>query len=93
MIRQADVIGGRGLQFEIKRAAETLAQRESPSLVDAAAKRRVNHELHSATFIEKAFGDNGFLRRDRAQHGSTLDHVFHGNAEKILGLEPLKGGA
>ena len=37
------VIGRGGLQFEIKSAAEALAQRKASGLVDAAAERGVNN--------------------------------------------------
>ena len=59
------VVGGGGLQFEIERAAELLAQRQAPGFVDARAEGRVNHELHAAAFVEEALGDNQFLGRAR----------------------------
>jgi len=37
------VIGGGGLQLEVKRPAEALAQRKPPGLVDAATERGVDH--------------------------------------------------
>ena len=55
------VVGRRRLQFEVEGAAEALAQRQSPGLVDASAKRRVNDELHAAGFIEETFGDDRLL--------------------------------
>ena len=58
------VVGGGGLQLEIEGAAEALAQRQSPGFVDAAAKGRVDDELHAAAFVEKALGDDGLLRRN-----------------------------
>ena len=49
------VFAGGGLQFEIEAATETLAQRQPPGFVDAAAERAVDDELHRAGFIEEAF--------------------------------------
>src|SRR5208337_5678977 len=46
------VVGGRCLQFEIEAAAEALAQRQSPGFVDAAAKGRVDDQLHPSALIE-----------------------------------------
>ena len=70
------VVGGRSLQLKVERAAETLAQRQSPGLVDAAAEGRVNDELHPAAFVEEALGDDGLLRRHFAQHGAAGDDVL-----------------
>ena len=55
------VVGGCGLQLEVESDAETLAQSETPGFVDAAAKRRVDHQLHAAAFIEKAFRNHGLF--------------------------------
>ena len=52
------VVGGRRLQFEVEAAAEALAQREAPGLVDAAAERRMNDQLHAAAFVEEALGND-----------------------------------
>ncbi len=53
--RQHDrILGRRGLQLEIERAAEALAQREAPGAVDAAAERRMDDQLHAAGFVEEA---------------------------------------
>src|SRR5258708_19927108 len=62
------VVGGRRLQFEIEAAAETLAQRQSPGLIDTAAKRCVDDQLHPAALAKKSFGDNRRLRGHIAQH-------------------------
>src|SRR5579859_2618282 len=42
------VIGRRRLQLKIESHAEPFAQRQSPRLVDAAAKGRMDHQLHPA---------------------------------------------
>jgi len=79
LLGQCDVqsiIGCCGLQFEIKRAAETLAQSQSPGFVDAPAERRVDDELHPAAFVEEALGNDGLLGRNFAQNGAAGDDVF-----------------
>ena len=53
------VVGGGGLQLEVEAAAETLAQREAPGLVDAAAEGSVEDELLAAALVEEALGDDG----------------------------------
>ena len=52
------VIGGGGLQLEVERPAEALAQRQSPGAIDARAERSVDDELHAAAFVEEALGDD-----------------------------------
>ena len=75
------VLGRRGLQLEVELAAEPLAQRERPRAVDAAAERRVQHELHAAGFVEEALEDERVLRRQRAEHGAArrgIDDLLRG---------------
>src|SRR5271170_6070308 len=72
------VVRGGGLQLEVERTAETFAQRESPGFVDAAAKGRVDYQLHAAAFVEEALGDDGGLRWDGAQDGAALDNILRG---------------
>ena len=72
------VVRGRGLQFEVERPAETLAQGETPGAVDARAERRMNDKLHAAAFIEKSFGDNDVLAGNDAQGALTGVDVFDG---------------
>ena len=72
------VIGGGSLQLEVEGAAEAFAQRQSPGLVDAAAEGRVDDELHAAAFVEEAFGDDGLLGGNVAEHGASGDDVFDG---------------
>jgi hypothetical protein len=74
------------LQLKVESHAETLAQRQSPSLVDAAAEWRVDHQLHASTFIEEPLGNHGRLRRDRAQHCPALQNIF----DRLLGAESSK---
>ena len=56
------VVGGGGLQLEIERAAEALAQRQAPGAIDARAEGRVDHELHAAAFVEEALGHHAVGR-------------------------------
>ncbi len=75
------VVGGGGLQLEVEAAAEALAQRESPGLVDAAAEGRVEDELHAAAFVEEALGDDGGLGGYGAEDGAAGDDV----GDELLG--------
>ena len=70
------VIGGSRLEFEIETAAETFAQGQSPGLVDACAKRRMNDELHAAAFIEEALRDDRLLGGYGAQHGAAVQDML-----------------
>ena len=70
------VVRSRSLQLEIKAAAESFAQSQTPGFVDSASERRVDYELHPAAFIEKAFCDNCVLCRHRAEHSPPLQNVF-----------------
>ena len=63
---QERVLGRGRLQLEVELAAELLAQGQRPGAVDAAAERRVQHELHPARFVEEALEDERLLRRDHA---------------------------
>src|SRR5207302_3976536 len=51
------LLARRGLQLEVEALAEFLPERQAPGLVDAAAKGRVQHELHAARFVEEALED------------------------------------
>ena len=69
------VVGRRGLQLEVEAAAEALAQREPPRLVEPSAERRVQDELLPAALVEEALRNNRRLRRHRAEHGAPRDDV------------------
>src|SRR5205814_5921998 len=61
--RYVDAVIGRGrLQFEIEAAAEALAQRQPPPLVDAPTERGMQDQLHPTAFIEESFRNDGRLR-------------------------------
>ena len=63
--QQQRIFGRRRLQLEVELPAEALAQREPPGLVDAAAERRVQHELHAAGLVEEPLEHERLLRRHR----------------------------
>src|ERR1700680_574854 len=66
--RQRDVVLGRNsLQLEIEFSAETLAQRQPPGAVDAAAIGRMDDELHAADLIEKTLEDERVLGRQASR--------------------------
>ena len=46
--QQQRILRGGSLQLEVELTAEALPQRQCPGLVDAAAERRVQHQLHAA---------------------------------------------
>ena len=69
------VVGRRGLQLEVERAAEPLAQRQPPRAVDARTERSVQDQLHPAALVEEALGDDGRARRDDAERGLARLHV------------------
>ena len=74
--RQHDrVVARRGLQLEVERAAELLAQRETERAVDPAAVRRVDHELHAAGVVEEPLEHERVERRHRAEHGAAARDV------------------
>src|SRR5438874_11247272 len=67
--RQDDgIFRRRRLELEVEAAAEALAERETPRAIDAAAERRVEHQLHSARFVEEPLQDETLLRGDRAEN-------------------------
>ena len=71
--RQHDrVLGRRGLQFEVELAAEALAQGQAPGAVDAAAERRVDHQLGAARLVEEA------LQHDAAMGGQLAQRRLRG---------------
>ena len=66
--RQNDVVfRRRRLQLEIELAAEALAEREAPGLVDAAAIGRMDHQLHAACLVEEALEDERLAGRQGAE--------------------------
>ena len=80
--QQQRILGGRRLQLEVELAAEPLAQRQPPRLVDAAAERRVQHELHAARFVEEPLEHERLLCRHHAEcaaaFGEIVDRLLRG---------------
>ena len=72
------VFGGGRLQLEVELPAEALAQGEAPGLVDAAAERRMQHELHAAGLVEESLEHQRVLRRNHTERAPALCEVRHG---------------
>src|SRR5580704_13805088 len=93
--RQHDgVLGRRGLQLKVERAAEALAQRKSPSAVDAAAEGGVDDELHAAGFIEEALENDAALCRQGAEGGARCGEIvdeLRGGGSRDAGLRHEPG--
>jgi hypothetical protein len=92
------VLGGGRLELEVELTAEPLAQRQAPRLVDAAAERRVQHELHAARLVEEAFEDQRLLRGNDAEHAPAVGQVgrdLFGGAGRQAGFsnQPVDGPA
>src|SRR5208283_5887170 len=72
----------RRLQLKIELAAIALTQRQAPGAVDAAAKRRMDDELHAAGLVEEALQHHRILRRHAAERrnggGEILDKLLRG---------------
>src|SRR6185503_6364096 len=68
---------GRRLQLKIKLAAKTLAKRQTPGAIEAAAKRRMQYELHAVAIVKEAFEDEIILRRHYAEHHSGAGEIFN----------------
>ena len=69
------VVGCRGLQLQIERAAEPLAQGQPPGTVDARPEGGMDYQLHPARFVEKPFCDDLPGRRQHAQKTFAGAHV------------------
>ncbi len=91
---QDRVVVRRGLQLEVERDAEPLAQREPPCAVDAHAERRMHDELHPAGVVEEALEHDVGVRRHDAESVSrrahVIDHLLRAEfRERALGLQSL----
>src|SRR5215470_8419212 len=73
--QQQRIFGGCGLQLEIELAAEAFSERERPRLVDAAAKRRMEDELHAAGFVEEPLEYERRLRRNDTKRRASGNEV------------------
>ena len=88
--RQQQRVLGRGrLQLEVELPAEPLAQRQAPRLVDAAAERRVQHQLHAARLVEEPLEHERLLRRDGAERAPAFGEVRHAAARPPRGVRPV----
>src|SRR5688500_14395186 len=65
------LIGGCGLQLEIKGRAKAFSQGEAPGPIDASAEGCMENQLHTAGFVKKALSYDGVLSRYAAKHGAT----------------------
>src|SRR6202007_1410676 len=88
------IVGGRCLQLEIERAAESFAKRQPPGFVDASAEWRVDDELHDAALIEESLGDDGLLRGNGAEYRASSGNIFRGLfgaglIQSTFGLQPV----
>ena len=96
--RQHDrVLGRRRLQLEVELAAEALAQRQPPRAVDAAAPRRVDHQLGAAGFVEEALQHQRVLARQHAERGfragEVIGQLLSGGVGKAKGVpKPFERG-
>ena len=94
--RQHDgVLGRRRLQLEVERAAEALAQCQSPGAIDATAEGRVNDQLHAAGFVEEALEDDRLLGRQGPERGARRGQIIHQlhrgrDCDTRLRREPLR---
>ena len=87
------VVVGRGLQFEVERAAEAFAQRQTQPAVQAPPVGAVDHELHAAGLVEEALDDQPPPRGQRAQSGPGRGEVRHdGLGGNIGDAAPLGDG-
>ena len=88
--RQNDaVLGRRRLQLEIELAAKPLAQGQAPGAIDAAAVRRVDHELHAAGFIEEALQHDRLPRRQAPERGLRGAEVLDELRGRLVGHAEL----
>src|ERR1700732_4002973 len=89
--RQRDVVLRRNsLQLEIEFSAETLAQRQPPGAVDAAAIGRMDDELHNADLVEKPLEDERVLGRQAAERRMSRGKIFYELPRRGLGDTDLR---
>ncbi len=79
------VVAGRGLQLEIERPAELLAEGEAQPAVDASAVGGVDDELHTAGVVEEPLQHQALLGGRDAEGGSGHGQVVddHGGRRVI----------
>ena len=69
------VVGGRGLELEIKGPADPLAQRHAPGPVDGRAEGSVDDQLHPAALVKKPLGDHLVSGGHHAQDSLPFDEI------------------
>ena len=78
--QQHRVLGRRALQFDVELAAEAFTQCEPPGAVDAAAKGRMDDQLHASRLVEESFEHDVVRGRQAAQRrfggGKVLGDLF-----------------
>src|SRR4029079_9417957 len=75
--RNVEAIVGRCcLELEVETPAKTLAERQTPGLVDTRAEGRMNHQLHPSALIKEALGNDGGLSGNLTENGSTFKDVL-----------------
>src|SRR5436853_5809554 len=96
--RQDDaLLRRRRLQLEIEALAELLAQSKAPGAVDAAAERRVQHELHAARLVEEALEHERLCGRNGAERALALakirgDLLRRGSGQEVMLDQEVDGG-
>src|SRR5688500_7150001 len=91
------LLGRRRLQLEVESLAELLAQGEAPGAVDAAAERRVQHQLHAARLVEEALEREHLARGHHAEAALALGEVLRDllgglSLQEVIPLQKRNGG-
>ena len=89
------VVRRRRLQLKIERAAEPLAQCQSPRAVHPDAERRVNNQLHPAGLVKEPFHHKFLLRWNNAQRPVSRAEIVGelaraGFGKTGLGHQPVR---
>src|SRR5689334_8998441 len=71
------ILSRRRLQLKVELATESLPQSQSPRTIQTTAKRRVQHELHTAAIIKKSLKDEIILRRHHTQHDLRAREILN----------------
>src|SRR5207237_607328 len=70
------IVGGRGLEFEIKRSTKTFPQRQPPRAIDPIPEGRMQNELHPARFIEETLHHERLLRWNRPERAISVGEII-----------------
>ncbi len=93
---QHAVVDRRGLDFEIERLAQALANREPQPAIEPNSERRVDDDLRAAEAVEEALDDHRLLVGNRAERLDPAAHVVGGLrrralAHRAFGHQPFFG--